>query len=411
MAERPQMTTALNGGYANQFANMLKQPVKQSWLPTRAIHGGLGLLDAYNQWEAPDPTTLDGALEYGSMPAKAVVGLGKGMADALKGAMDNPQDTEKVFDLASMVAGGGFGASKILGDVPAGSIGMFAGRMAKTADQNKLKQAEKMIADGKNRDEVWKETGWYKDVDGQMKFEIDDSKVDFDNESYKRFRRMREGSEVPLSTTFPHKEIAKAYPTGARFPTGVGDPWEGIGFDDAVLIRGVSQEGGGSASPGGFDYVNLNTGYEGPKLDRPGMRSTMLHEIQHLVQGKEGFGIGGNLDKRFVPAMPKSVKNKLAKLEKKYKSLEGGSPERIKVVNEHRALNDQYTLFGNYQRLAGEAEARNVQTRKDMTPSQRKKTTPWSTLDVPEDELIVRGENKRFGKSMVNALQGKDRNP
>ena len=43
-----------------------------------------------------------------------------------------------------------------------------------------------------------------------------------------------------------------------------------------------------------------------------------------------------------------------------------------------------------YQRLAGEAEARNVQTRQDFTPEQRRAQAPWTTLDVPEDELIVR---------------------
>jgi hypothetical protein len=46
--------------------------------------------------------------------------------------------------------------------------------------------------------------------------------------------------------------------------------------------------------------------------------------------------------------------------------------------------------FNQYQRLAGEAEARNVQTRRDFTPQQRREAAPWSTLDVPESELIVR---------------------
>ena len=43
-----------------------------------------------------------------------------------------------------------------------------------------------------------------------------------------------------------------------------------------------------------------------------------------------------------------------------------------------------------YERLAGEAEARNVQTRMDWTPEQRRETPPWASLDVPEDELIHR---------------------
>jgi len=48
---------------------------------------------------------------------------------------------------------------------------------------------------------------------------------------------------------------------------------------------------------------------------------------------------------------------------------------------------EKYNL---YQRLAGEAEARNVQTRKDFTPEQRSARPPWTTLDVPENELIVK---------------------
>lgn len=127
---------------------------------------------------------------------------------------------------------------------------------------------------------------------------------------------MREGSEMPLSTAFPHPELSKAYPSGEKY-SGKGDPWQGIGYDDASLRRGRNNDPGGSASPGGFDYVHLNLGYEGPKADLPGMRSTVLHENQHLVQGREGFGVGADpTDMRLVPTMPKEVKNKVAELDK-----------------------------------------------------------------------------------------------
>ena len=112
-----------------------------------------------------------------------------------------------------------------------------------------------------------------------------------------------------------------------------------MGYKDAIAQRGQSYEGGGSASPVGFDYVRLITVYGGPK---------------------------------------------------EYKSLPGGSPERIAKMAEHDALTAKYTDFGSYLRMAGEAEARNVQKRQKMTPAQRRKTPPWETLDVPEDELIVK---------------------
>jgi len=46
--------------------------------------------------------------------------------------------------------------------------------------------------------------------------------------------------------------------------------------------------------------------------------------------------------------------------------------------------------FEQYQRLAGEAEARNVQSRLNMNIDERRSKPPWQTLDVPESELIVR---------------------
>lgn len=87
------------------------------------LYGGAGLVDAYNKWDAPDPSTLAGMLQYGAMPAKAVVGLGTGMADILKGAMDDPNDAGKMFDLASMVGVGG-GATSMMGGAPRGALGM-----------------------------------------------------------------------------------------------------------------------------------------------------------------------------------------------------------------------------------------------------------------------------------------------
>tara|TARA_R100001594_G_scaffold144186_2_gene192981 strand:+ start:2282 stop:3862 length:1581 start_codon:yes stop_codon:yes gene_type:complete len=54
-------------------------------------------------------------------------------------------------------------------------------------------------------------------------------------------------------------------------------------------------------------------------------------------------------------------------------------------INRPLTTEEKYEI---YRRLAGEAEARNVQTRMDFSPQQRKETPPWKTLDVPEDELI-----------------------
>jgi hypothetical protein len=44
-----------------------------------------------------------------------------------------------------------------------------------------------------------------------------------------------------------------------------------------------------------------------------------------------------------------------------------------------------------YKRLAGEVEARNVQTRKDMSIQERRASEPSTTEDVPRSQQIVRG--------------------
>ena len=70
-------------------------------------------------------------------------------------------------------------------------------------------------------------------------------------------------------------------------------------------------------------------------------RSTLMHEIQHWVQSKEGFATGGT----------------------------GGD--------------------ANYAKLHGEAEARNVQTRLGLDDVARAQKDPLSTFDVSADDTIV----------------------
>jgi hypothetical protein len=63
-------------------------------------------------------------------------------------------------------------------------------------------------------------------------------------------------------------------------------------------------------------------------------------------------------------------------------------------------LTESPNPYDAYKRLAGEAEARNVQTRLDWTPEQRRATPPWETLDVPEGELIYRKDLGGLGSQM-----------
>jgi len=54
-----------------------------------------------------------------------------------------------------------------------------------------------------------------------------------------------------------------------------------------------------------------------------------------------------------------------------------------------KSEDERRTPYGQYQRLAGEAESRAAQARMDMTPEQRRATFPFDSYDVPQNQLIV----------------------
>lgn len=141
--------------------------------------------------------------------------------------------------------------------------------------------------------------------------------------------------------------------------------------------------------------------------------STALHELQHAIQQKEGFAKGGNVG-QFTPPVHQEWQNLQNDLSK---ALTGGSGSSLREILDNYDLIDQSTLkaiaakygydstdnillnlklaqtkrdpYEQYRRLAGEAEARAVQKRQVLTPTERRKVFPLSSYDVPINELIV----------------------
>jgi len=92
-------------------------------------------------------------------------------------------------------------------------------------------------------------------------------------------------------------------------------------------------------------------------------RSSMLHELMHGIQHREGFERGGTAKEfRYTNIKDPRTGKKLGKKE-------------------------------IYYRLLGEAEARLVQNRRDLTDEERKEKFPWTReggLDRDEDDIILR---------------------
>jgi len=194
-----------------------------------------------------------------------------------------------------------------------------AGIRAGTADREALRRAEAMEQSGTDNETIRQETGWYRGMDGQWRFEIDDSGMEFrkngdaqystDNADYARYtqlmnrmltgnlteaehaellgldkkhggtkkelaRRIDEG-DATLRDIMQHNALFEAYPEIAETK---------VKF--AYMPNGTA----GSYSR----ETNTITIDAKLKYDANEALDVLMHEVQHRVQAAEGFASGTN---------------------------------------------------------------------------------------------------------------------
>lgn len=195
----------------------------------------------------------------------------------------------------------------------------LAGQKARTANSQTLQLAEQMEQEGASREEIWKETGWTRTMDGQSwRFEIDNSEAEYRgggdaqfrkdhadyaeyqdllqkmfegtiSESemqrmeqlddiwsgeYARLRERVESGNATLADVLQHDSLYEAYPELR---------------DVKVRLESDTGSKNGSYDPS----TNTITISE----DKPGDSAkvgTMLHEIQHAIQQIEGWESGAS---------------------------------------------------------------------------------------------------------------------
>ena len=342
----------------------------------------------------------------------AFIGASEYLGDAAYDATGSPAAATAAYSMPTVLleALGLKGASKLsgksyeFGDIGTQSSkiggkqrGIFAGIKAKNADLSAMEAAQELQKRGVSRDEIWTKTGWFKDVDGHWKFEIDDSRS-IPYQFTDRQTQSLYGDSGFLARDagdfLNHKELYQAYPDTKEIGMMVHDNYKDRGSytrptPDTDTEFGLQEE------------INLGANSRGIH------HSTALHELQHSIQQREGFASGGSAsdfagDIRAAQAEVGRVNEQLSYISKNIDKLrEAGRLEEAKLLkNEYQKVMDyklktvvpkaQLEPIDLYKRLAGEAEARNVEARKYMRPDERRQTPPWQTLDVPEDELITR---------------------
>lgn len=141
------------------------------------------------------------------------------------------------------------------------------------------KDALNMYKEGKSKKEIRENTGWYKDVNGDWKFEISDK-------SAKMKIKPKANSTYDLSELMDHKYIYDMYKDLGKTKV--------IFEDMSAKEQRLTNEHNKNISV--YGYVNkvtgtlhLNNVYVNNESK---ILETLLHEVQHKIQSKEGFQSG-----------------------------------------------------------------------------------------------------------------------
>ena len=421
---------------ADNFLNRLYQNPRQP-LDAASITRVDELGNGYDDWnnliapkyEEPQQTWGETALGVATAPARIATSLVESLSpygadgwqvpplvqeganaltavgDAYNYGMDQDEINSRALGMAGFMMGGGGLAAR-----PAGGTGMFAGRLAKTADQEALARAERLAAEGADRRAIWDSTGWFQGPDSKWRFEIDDS------------RSFIKGGDAPASVS--------ANKWGPTLGGAMHHPQLFAAYDDLgdVILRGQNS-GGGSHTSGLLmdEVIGIDNALRGKAKD-----SVALHEIQHSIQGREDFAVGGNPD--FGRVRPEDKAARLDEItnasrqvyeENRAKQASGVKTEDDMLLEElglstpaskpWEELTPREQLewrdagrFRVYNRLAGEVEARNVQKRMNMSADERRAAPPWETQDIPDADQIVRLYSNASKEGAIPALMNYD---
>jgi len=364
------------------------------------------------------PSLLDSALGWMQDPRRTqqLQGVGKAIQQGLLNieqsdkryqdlyskAFADPKNPFKVTDkkalsqLTEMTQGGLLGMAE---------VGMFVGAGSKAFDKAMAFTATKMEKKGLSPQEIWKETGTVRGPDGLWRQEISDKEAivkgnkPFEDVVLGAYDKgvLKTGNQLNktnVQDVFQHNALKEAYPEL---------------MDIETRMLPISSDARGTLRK---DVMNKQQVLEVRKdLSPEDARSTMLHELQHGIQEAEGFAAGGNADtmdrligkakeRDFLIKQSdewKSANDLVNNVYDKYfagqlnldelKLAEKQLQEQYPILREQITASDTARKIGNdpvdaYKRLMGEAEARLTQTRRNLTPEERKQYFPFEYMDL-----------------------------
>lgn len=265
----------------------------------------------------------------------------------------------------------------------------------RTIRMDNLSVAKDMEKNKKKAKAIKAATGWERGADGKWRYEMPDVILRDPKEWVnKKTLTLSDIVEKPNDLFKEYPELFDAYPELKDMKILKGRAKSGgVFYNNAITLNlGDIREA--------IKY-DLDTHY---KLANNSLKKTLVHEIQHYIQEKEGFAQGGNsemiVDKNALDAIEKLRAEKEA-VAKEFYAMSPDEKQRRKyeINNRYNDLTKQIERlekssrigYDGYKRLSGEVEARNVSARLNMTPEERRKTLAESTEDVARKDQIFLG--------------------
>ena len=381
----PQPANSLAYGPRNLMGTQMLRGPNEAYLRQQfpglygALGGLLGTAPDEMAGSVLDPNTAavrQGA-EYG-FPIGTALQMLPGVGPGQRGAMAVGRAGERLAERAvpQIMQRGGLPA-QLLGDLSQGSRSqIFVGENSKTWNKANAAKAVELEKAGAAPEDIWAATGTFRGPEGKLRQEVSDKGSAITDDVFNGIRANQEFKGF-ASQALTHPELYAAYPDVAKIESGLF----------------------ANATPEGSYHVPTDTILAGGP-STGAQRSAMLHEIQHGIQQREGF-VGGASPNGPYPAGVREqiIKNQFEQLKvlNKYDSTNPYSSPNIESDEEllKRAIRNTDAFDGvgridAYRRSAGEAEARAVQARRQMSPEELRATFPYQSYDVPFNQLIVR---------------------
>lgn len=321
-----------------------------------------------------------------------------------------------------------------------------------TTRLDNLKVAREMESTGKDAKSIKMATGWERGADGKWRYETTDieyyprgdarkNKIIENRPWYKEYmqlvNKLLEGENLTQKEQERYDDLyqqeqeartqyensSKMYLDDYVKDDDLFNAYPELKHTKIVFVHSNNDEAGSYSHKDNTITVNLNSGIE--------VNSILAHEIQHAIQRIEGFATGGNyksvllffeenpeveikfvVDETYKEAKNRGIDITKEELYKMFTERDDVAQDiENEIINRNNIteveLGEVYNsgIDAGYRSISGEVEARNVQSRLNMTPEEKRNSLAYETEDVAREDQIFLYDSMVASSMVIDANQ------